>query len=167
MMLAPIMVFSIVCVVNCTGGYEKDTRVQCPHQPLIAVDGQDVILPCYVEPPINVITLTTEWSLNATLVHVYRNRNDDISLQDEEFRGRTSLFHERMESGNISLKISAVKKTDAGNYSCFLPKLHSDLKRGYITLVVEDKEKHGSPTDSCSNMGASIAVVSILIIMVI
>ena len=106
------------------------------HQPIKALVGQDIILPCHLEPQFNVTTLTVEWRLSATLVHVYRNRKDDLTLQHKDFRGRTSLFHDEMSNGNISLKISSVTEADAGNYTCFVPRLHSEFRRGYISLIV-------------------------------
>lgn len=106
------------------------------HIPVKAVVGDHVILPCHLEPPFDVKTLTVEWKRNKTHVHTYRHRKDDPSIQAENFKGRTSLFREEMTRGNISLKLTNVSELDAGNYTCHVPKLHSQVKRGNVTLIV-------------------------------
>ncbi|KAI3375989.1 hypothetical protein L3Q82_016517 [Scortum barcoo] len=70
--------------------------------------GDDAILPCHLEPPFNVNNLTVEWKWNETEVYIYRSRKPYLDNQDENFKGRTSLFHEEMEKGNISLKVTNV-----------------------------------------------------------
>ncbi|XP_073331569.1 butyrophilin-like protein 2 [Pagrus major] len=102
-------------------------------QPVKALVSDDVILPCHLEPPLDVTTLSVEWRHGPALVHVYRNRRDDPVSQDQNFKGRTSLFQDEMTRGNISLKLTSVTEQDAGNYTCSVPK----LQRSYVTLVVE------------------------------
>ena len=106
------------------------------HEIIKALRGQDVILPCYVEPPVDVRNLTVEWRHSTTLMHVYRNRKDDLTLQHNEFKRRTSLFHDEMGKGNVSVLLSRLNKEDEGDYTCFIPKLKSDMRRGYVSLIV-------------------------------
>uniref|UniRef100_A0A671UN37 Ig-like domain-containing protein n=1 Tax=Sparus aurata TaxID=8175 RepID=A0A671UN37_SPAAU len=101
-------------------------------QPVKALVSDDIILPCHLEPPLDVTTLSVEWRRGPALVHVYRNRRDDPVSQDQNFKGRTSLFQDEMTRGNISLKLTDVTEQDAGNYTCSVPK----LKRSSVTLVV-------------------------------
>ncbi|XP_030286879.1 myelin-oligodendrocyte glycoprotein-like [Sparus aurata] len=101
-------------------------------QPVKVLVSDDIILPCHLEPPLDVTTLSVEWRRGPALVHVYRNRRDDPVSQDQNFKGRTSLFQDEMTRGNISLKLTNVTEQDAGNYTCSVPK----LQRSYVTLVV-------------------------------
>uniref|UniRef100_A0A3Q0RSR9 Ig-like domain-containing protein n=1 Tax=Amphilophus citrinellus TaxID=61819 RepID=A0A3Q0RSR9_AMPCI len=104
-------------------------------EPVKANVGQEVILPCHLEPPFNVSTLTVEWKRNNTFVHLYRSRKDDPTSQDNQFKGRTSLFPEEMKKGNISLLLRNVSQADEGLYICHVPKLHSQVRKGNITLT--------------------------------
>ncbi|KAM8748319.1 butyrophilin subfamily 1 member A1-like [Acanthopagrus schlegelii] len=101
-------------------------------QPVKVLVSDDIILPCHLEPPLDVTTLSVEWRRGPVLVHVYRNRGDDPVSQDQNFKGRTSLFPDEMTRGNISLKLTDVTEQDAGNYTCSVPK----LQRSSVTLVV-------------------------------
>uniref|UniRef100_A0A671TS64 Ig-like domain-containing protein n=1 Tax=Sparus aurata TaxID=8175 RepID=A0A671TS64_SPAAU len=77
-------------------------------QPVKVLVSDDIILPCHLEPPLDVTTLSVEWRRGPALVHVYRNRRDDPVSQDQNFKGRTSLFQDEMTRGNISLKLTDV-----------------------------------------------------------
>lgn len=105
-------------------------------EPVKAYVGEDVILPCHLEPPFNVSTLTVEWKRNATYVHVYRSMKHNPNLQHSHFTNRTSLFCHEISMGNISLLLRNVSKEDEGNYTCHVPKLHSQVRKGNITLEV-------------------------------
>uniref|UniRef100_A0A671TQ41 Myelin-oligodendrocyte glycoprotein-like n=1 Tax=Sparus aurata TaxID=8175 RepID=A0A671TQ41_SPAAU len=109
------------------------------YQPVKVLVSDDIILPCHLEPPLDVTTLSVEWRRGPALVHVYRNRRDDPVSQDQNFKGRTSLFQDEMTRGNISLKLTDVTEQDAGNYTCSVPKLH----RSSVTLVVEPPPARG------------------------
>uniref|UniRef100_A0A667X2Y5 Ig-like domain-containing protein n=1 Tax=Myripristis murdjan TaxID=586833 RepID=A0A667X2Y5_9TELE len=86
-----------------------------------ATDGGEVILPCWVDPRTDVRDRTVEWKKDKVdIVHVYRHGADDDDLQKERFRGRTSLFHDEMATGNLSLKLSNVTMNDSGTYRCSL-----------------------------------------------
>ena len=105
------------------------------HEPVKSTVGDDVILPCRLEPPFDVTTLTVEWKHRGTKVHLYHSKKNHVSDQDENFRGRTSLFYDEMIRGNISLKLNNVTEGDAGNYTCFVPELN---KRGNVTLIISE-----------------------------
>ena len=106
------------------------------HEPVNVTIGDDAVLSCHLEPEFDAKTQTVEWRRDQTIVHVYRNRDDDPAHQDESFRGRTSLFREEMIRGNISLKLTNVTEQDAGEYMCFVPNLRGQAKKGYVTLIV-------------------------------
>ncbi|XP_071315753.1 myelin-oligodendrocyte glycoprotein-like isoform X2 [Trachinotus anak] len=119
-------------------------------QPIIAAPGDDVILPCHLDPPLNVQRFTVEWSRpdlkpdpsdqlrRQKLVYLYRNRQEILHNKIPSYVGRTRLFTEELKRGNISLKILNVTSTDAGRYRCFIPKLG---KESTIQLVVDPDYK--------------------------
>lgn len=98
----------------------------CP-KPLIKVEeGVDVSLPCHLDPPRDVSGYTVDWKRDGQErpVHVYRDRMDDPVSQMGDFRNRTSLNHENLRRGNLTLCISSVRLSDTGSYKCFVPKLY-------------------------------------------
>ncbi|XP_051251012.1 uncharacterized protein LOC127360618 isoform X1 [Dicentrarchus labrax] len=128
---------------------DADSDVIGSDKPVTVTVSDNVILPCHLEPPFNVRNLTVEWKRGETIVHIYTNRKDDPGRQDKNFRGRTSVFHEEMIRGNISLKLTSITELDAGSYTCFVPKLQSQVRRGFVNLTVEpveQKKDKGSPT---------------------
>lgn len=103
------------------------------NEPGRAVVGQDVILPCHLQNQADVTGETVEWTYNNTEVHVYRHMKDDADSQDKKYKNRTSLFHNEMTKGNISLKLTNVTEKDAGNYTCYVPKL---VKKVTIVILI-------------------------------
>ncbi|KAI3375795.1 hypothetical protein L3Q82_003745 [Scortum barcoo] len=83
-------------------------------------------------------------------VYLYRSRKPYLDNQDENFKDRISLFHEEMEKGNISLKVTNVTEVHAGNYTCIVPQLHSQVRKEKVILIVDpvEKSKNGSQIDS-------------------
>uniref|UniRef100_A0A8P4K9U5 Ig-like domain-containing protein n=1 Tax=Dicentrarchus labrax TaxID=13489 RepID=A0A8P4K9U5_DICLA len=162
----------VLCVrVPC---FSADSDVIGSDKPVTVTVSDNVILPCHLEPPFNVRNLTVEWKRGETIVHIYTNRKDDPGRQDKNFRGRTSVFHEEMIRGNISLKLTSITELDAGSYTCFVPKLQSQVRRGFVNLTVEpveQKKDKGSPThknnrqpENVGNDTAAIIGIAVVII---
>ncbi|XP_053199615.1 uncharacterized protein LOC128384063 [Scomber japonicus] len=105
-------------------------------QPIVATVGDDVILPCQLKPAQDVSVLTVEWTradLNPIFVHVQRAGQETTSAKHESYQGRTSLPIDGLNQGNISLKLSRVKLSDGGNYTCYIPHIN---KESFVELVV-------------------------------
>lgn len=105
-------------------------------EPVRAEVGDDVILPCHVRPEYDMTALTVEWKCQNAVVHMYKSRKDNLDSQDKKFKGRTSLFTDEMTRGNVSLKLTKVTEEDTENCTCYVPRLHSKVRRGYVTLIV-------------------------------
>ncbi|XP_035771888.1 myelin-oligodendrocyte glycoprotein-like isoform X1 [Neolamprologus brichardi] len=117
--------------------------------PIIAAPGDDVILPCHLEPMFDVQGLTVEWSKpdmkpdpsdrlsRVEYVHLYRDRQEVPDMKMASYFRRTELFMDDMKHGNISLKILNVSEEDNGRYRCFIPKLRSTVKSAIVELVVD------------------------------
>uniref|UniRef100_UPI003AB02C4B butyrophilin subfamily 1 member A1-like n=1 Tax=Centroberyx gerrardi TaxID=166262 RepID=UPI003AB02C4B len=98
-------------------------------QPIIAVAGDDVILPCQLEPAITAVTRTVEWTrpdLNPQYIHVHQSGRLIVHDQNPLYKYRTVLFLDELRNGNVSLKLFRVKLSDEGKYRCFIPSLRSE-----------------------------------------
>ncbi|KAM9400851.1 myelin-oligodendrocyte glycoprotein-like isoform 2-T4 [Salvelinus alpinus] len=116
--------------------------------PVVALAGDDVILPCFLKPSVNAEDMVVEWTelyLKEENVHLYRERNVHLYLdgrdsnvdQSTSYRGRTSMFHEELKNSNVSLKLTRVTLSDAGRYRCFIPTLTSQVKETTVQLIVD------------------------------
>ncbi|KAF1380941.1 hypothetical protein PFLUV_G00169290 [Perca fluviatilis] len=107
-----------------------------PSQPIVATVGNDVILPCSLEPTEDVAAKTLEWTrsdLNPIFVLLRHAGQNFVQTKHPSFEGRTRLFFDELKHGNISLKLSKVKPSDAGRYKCYIPKLNTE---SFVELVV-------------------------------
>ncbi|XP_034148402.1 butyrophilin subfamily 1 member A1-like isoform X2 [Esox lucius] len=94
-----------------------------PTEPIVAVAGDDIILPCYLKPNISVEDMTVDWlNLDYMDERVYRYQNGRIIEVDQipSYTGRTSLFKEELWRGNTSLKLTRVQGSDEAQYKCFI-----------------------------------------------
>ncbi|XP_034146643.1 butyrophilin subfamily 1 member A1-like [Esox lucius] len=138
---------AVICLLTllsvCSAQY--DVQVVGQSEPVVAIVGDDVILPCSLRTTIRTVGAvdeSVEWQrpdLHPKEVHFYRSREDYNDDQNNNYRGRTSLFYEEMKNGNISLKLTGVKLSDAGNYTCFVPTLKSLDQKDSVQLVVASK----------------------------
>ncbi|XP_034532718.1 uncharacterized protein LOC117807508 [Notolabrus celidotus] len=121
---------------------EGQSRVVGSTRAIVASPGEDVILPCHVEPSVNVVSFTVEWSKKDLhpdrnrYVHLYRNYQEVPNIKISSYEKRTELFTEDLRRGNISLKILNVTLEDEGMYRCYLPKLRSRTRFSIVQLVV-------------------------------
>ncbi|XP_067380034.1 butyrophilin subfamily 3 member A2-like isoform X5 [Channa argus] len=105
-------------------------------QPVVAKVGDDVILPCHLEPAVDVATKTLEWTrsdLKPTYVYIWYAGQDYVNMKNPSYKGRTSLFTDELKRGNISLKLSNVTPADEGKYRCYIPDRNEE---SVIELVV-------------------------------
>ncbi|XP_029112265.1 butyrophilin subfamily 1 member A1-like [Scleropages formosus] len=141
-----------------------------PADPVVAVAGEDVVLPCYLKPNISAVDLSVEWFRVQTkdpLVHLYRDHEDRNEKQIPSYRRRTSLFPEELRNGNTSLKVKNLRGSDNGEYKCLVQsgKFYDDssievlikavgtqpvisiegYKEGGISLVCESKGWYPQP----------------------
>ncbi|XP_026225119.1 butyrophilin-like protein 2, partial [Anabas testudineus] len=128
-------------------------QVVGPPQPVVAVVGEHIILPCHLEPAVDARSMAVEWTrpdLKPRLVLVWR-AGQKLNLDDENpsYRGRTSLLTDKLKNGDISLKLFKVKLSDGGKYKCYVPTLNRDsvfelvvgaVSSPVISLVEIDKD---------------------------
>ncbi|NXO04585.1 MOG protein, partial [Rhinopomastus cyanomelas] len=106
---------------------QADFPVVGPKHPLLAAVGQDVVLPCRLSPATDTRRLEIRWIRTqfSETVHLYRNGEDIRREQLREYAGRTELDKEGLSSGILDLRISGVRPSDEGQYTCTVQDAHS------------------------------------------
>ncbi|XP_035856374.1 myelin-oligodendrocyte glycoprotein-like isoform X2 [Sander lucioperca] len=124
--------------------------VVCPTL-IEAVEGDAVTLRGSLSPPVNLTPYTLDLKrldLSDDLVHVYRDGEDHFPPQSHHYRGRTTLIHEDLIRGTVTLQISSVNLSDTGPYEVYVP----DLKaRCVFYLTVERKANRSKRNDSSTS----------------
>uniref|UniRef100_A0A8C9QR81 Ig-like domain-containing protein n=1 Tax=Scleropages formosus TaxID=113540 RepID=A0A8C9QR81_SCLFO len=153
---------SCVWCFSCVLFFTESFEVLGPADPVVAVAGEDVVLPCYLKPNISAVDLSVEWFRVQTkdpLVHLYQDHEDRNENQIPSYRRRTSLFPEELRNGNTSLKVKNLRGSDNGEYKCLVhytisvsvavgtqPVISIEgYKEGGISLVCESKGWYPQP----------------------
>ncbi|XP_074479944.1 butyrophilin subfamily 3 member A2-like isoform X2 [Sebastes fasciatus] len=107
-----------------------------PPRSVMAMVGDDVVLPCQLDPSMNAVSMTLEWGrpdLDPRFVHVWHDGQELLTDQNEAYKGRTSVSIEKLKHGDMSLTLSTVKISDNGTYRCYTPK---QSKEYFVELLV-------------------------------
>ncbi|XP_074555318.1 butyrophilin subfamily 3 member A2-like [Halichoeres trimaculatus] len=98
--------------------------------------GEDVVLPCQLEPPINAVPMTIEWGrpdLDPRFVFVWHQGQELAVDQNEAYRKRASLSIDNLKRGDLSLMLPKATISDNGIYRCYIPK---QGKEYFVELTV-------------------------------
>ncbi|XP_030286834.1 butyrophilin subfamily 1 member A1-like [Sparus aurata] len=107
-----------------------------PSQPVVALVGDDVTLPCRLEPATDASDMRLEWArpdLSPGFVYVRAKGQERVAHRQPSYRGRTSVSIDRLKDGDVSLKLATVKVSDEGTYRCLFPELG---RAAFINLIV-------------------------------
>uniref|UniRef100_A0AAX7SCT6 Ig-like domain-containing protein n=2 Tax=Astatotilapia calliptera TaxID=8154 RepID=A0AAX7SCT6_ASTCA len=113
-------------------GYSQEA----PTKQIVALLGDDVVLPCFLKTPVDASQLQLEWArthLTPGFIYMWEKNKENVELKQPSYIGRTSLSFYKPEHGNISLTLSKVQLSDQGPYRCLIPKLG---QRSYVHLIV-------------------------------
>uniref|UniRef100_A0A671TPF3 Ig-like domain-containing protein n=1 Tax=Sparus aurata TaxID=8175 RepID=A0A671TPF3_SPAAU len=119
------------------------------HQPIVALAGDDVILPCQLQPLVSVsseMLLWTKPGLDPKYIHVHEAGRPMLMNQNRSYYNRTALFVDQLMNGNVSLKLFRVKLSDAGRYTCIID---SKKMEASVQLIVDELQNVKSES-SCS-----------------
>ncbi|XP_069580693.1 butyrophilin subfamily 3 member A2-like [Brachyistius frenatus] len=116
--------------------YQSQTQEISTSQPITALVGDDVVLPCRLEAPSGGVQVTVEWGrpdLNPRFVYVWYDGQEVLDDQNKAFEGRASLSFDKLKHGDFSLKLSEVKYSDNGRYRCYIPEQKTEY---FVELLV-------------------------------
>ncbi|KAM3590711.1 uncharacterized protein V6R79_014763 [Siganus canaliculatus] len=140
---------------------QKDSQLICSHQPIVALVGEDVILPCRLEPPMGPGAGRVLWSkpgLDRKFILVYHQGRMIREEQNPAYEKRTFLFEDQLKDGNVSLKLSGVKVSDEGTYVCAheaaAKTMHVNVMVGAVSKpAVKDASNASGPFLRCESSG--------------
>ncbi|XP_069031611.1 butyrophilin subfamily 3 member A2-like [Embiotoca jacksoni] len=118
--------------------YQSQMQEISTSQPITALVGDDVVLPCHLEAPSGGVQVTVEWGrpdLNPRFVYVWYDGQEVLDDQNKAFEGRASLSFDKLKHGDFSLKLSEVKYSDNGRYRCYIPEQKTEY---FVELLVGD-----------------------------
>lgn len=114
-----------------------------------ALVGEDVVLPCLLDPPRDAAQMTVEWGrpdLEPRFVFVRHAGKEHLAHQNQVYKGRTSLSEDKMKDGDVSLKLSDVRHSDNGRYRCYIPK---EIEGHFVDLLVGEYKVEEPPDMTC------------------
>ncbi|KAB0339575.1 hypothetical protein FD754_023817 [Muntiacus muntjak] len=102
----------------------KEFIVMAPSDPIVAVLGGEVLLPCSVSPPMSAEDMELRWfrSKFSEAVFIYQDRLEQKEEQMAAYAGRTSLVRDLLNQGKAAVRIQNVNISDNGLYTCFFRK---------------------------------------------
>ncbi|XP_028424381.1 myelin-oligodendrocyte glycoprotein-like isoform X2 [Perca flavescens] len=135
-------------------GLAGEHRVVCPTL-VEAVEGDAVTLGGSLSPPLNLTPYTLDLKrldLRDDVVHVYRHGQDHFPPQSHHYRGRTTLIHEDLIGGTVTLHISSVNLSDSGPYQVYVP----DLKARCEFYLTVERKANGTKRNDFSTSGPPV-----------
>uniref|UniRef100_A0A2K5HAL1 Myelin-oligodendrocyte glycoprotein n=2 Tax=Colobinae TaxID=9569 RepID=A0A2K5HAL1_COLAP len=132
--------FLLLLLLQVSSSYAGQFRVIGPRQPIRALVGDEVELPCRISPGKNATGMEVGWYRPpfSRVVHLYRNGKDQDGEQAPEYRGRTELLKDAIGEGKVTLRIRNVRFSDEGGFTCFF-RDHSYQEEAAMELKVEGK----------------------------
>ncbi|KYO25312.1 hypothetical protein Y1Q_0010018 [Alligator mississippiensis] len=93
-----------------------------PDQPVTAIVGEEIVLPCHLSPNMSAENMEVRWfrSEFTNYVHLYRDGRDQFGGEMPEYRTRTAFWKDGLTHGNVSLRILNIRPSDEGQYTCFV-----------------------------------------------
>nr|XP_048674511.1 butyrophilin subfamily 2 member A2-like isoform X6 [Caretta caretta] len=97
-------------------------RVMGPGHPVTAIVGENIVLPCHLTPRMSAENMEVRWFRSEffSVVHLYHGGKDQNGEQMPDYHGRTELLKDGIQDGNVSLQILNIRRSDEGQYHCFL-----------------------------------------------
>ncbi|XP_028462170.1 coxsackievirus and adenovirus receptor homolog isoform X2 [Perca flavescens] len=119
----------------------RTVRLQVPDLNVVAVPGDDVILPCQAAGSSIRVLEWTRPDLEPDIVLLYRDGRLNTYDQHSSFKDRVELVDRDLKDGDVSLTLKNVSRHDAGTYECRVASGDTDriIPIGTIRLQVPDQ----------------------------
>lgn len=125
---------------------KSEDRLNCREQVKAEV-GKSVVLPCIAEPQQDLRMV--HWKKGNERVCLHRTTSTDPKVHPD-YKGRAFLFNNNFTSGNCSMKLSEVKQSDNGTYTCIVSFIKSNTQRNVkecsVTLLVTSPPHSTTPS---------------------
>ncbi|XP_059570995.1 butyrophilin subfamily 1 member A1 [Alligator mississippiensis] len=111
------------CIILCICKVESALfTVVGPDQPITAIVGEEIVLPCHLSPSMSAKNMQVRWfrSEFTNYVHLYRDGRDQFGQQLPEYERRTAFWKDGITDGNVSLTILNMRPSDEGQYKCLV-----------------------------------------------
>uniref|UniRef100_A0A3Q3B2Q2 Immunoglobulin V-set domain-containing protein n=1 Tax=Kryptolebias marmoratus TaxID=37003 RepID=A0A3Q3B2Q2_KRYMA len=94
-------------------------------------------------PEYNPLVIWTRSDLKPSLVHLRRDEEDDLKDQNQDYRHRTSMRPDFLDTGNFSLTLRKPRISDSGNYICRLGDGREEWRVTEVQLKVQGEQQAG------------------------
>ncbi|XP_007948077.1 butyrophilin subfamily 1 member A1-like [Orycteropus afer afer] len=92
-----------------------------PPEPILALVGEDIDLPCHLSPNVSAEHMELRWFRKkiSPAVLVHRDGRQLDREQMLEYQGRATLVKDNITAGHVAVRIHGVRVSDDGEYWCF------------------------------------------------
>ncbi|XP_021485876.1 butyrophilin-like protein 1 [Meriones unguiculatus] len=118
--LAGCLLPLLLLVSEGVSGEASQFSVMGPAEPVMALLGTDATLPCQLSPEQSAAHMDIRWyrpRLTPAAL-VFSNGQEQGEQQMPEYRGRTRMVRNAIDSGRVALQIQQVQASDDGQYHC-------------------------------------------------
>ncbi|XP_036958150.1 V-set domain-containing T-cell activation inhibitor 1-like isoform X3 [Acanthopagrus latus] len=106
---------------------------------VVVEEDSDAVLPCLISTEEDISGELFDWKKDGQeevfLYDAGIHYNNSVPGQDDQFKGRVSVFQDQLQNGDASIKITRTKMVDSGTYSCDFPR-RPWIQTSIIELVV-------------------------------
>ncbi|XP_030287146.1 uncharacterized protein LOC115590037 [Sparus aurata] len=85
-----------------------------------------------------------EWDCSNRTVHLYENRSDQPEKQHQDYKDRTEMKKDLLETGDLSLTLNYPKETDTGRYRRRVYNEEGGMREKRVTLKVKGNIRNRS-----------------------
>ncbi|KAG8455181.1 hypothetical protein GDO86_001394 [Hymenochirus boettgeri] len=125
--------------------------------------GGTVNMACHfqMKKEINIQGITVYWEYIAAEGHrkeviKFHNGTENLSTQNQDYKGRVSILKEELFKGHAILEIRDVQMADTGRYVCIISEKASDYKSVTLAVQAQYKDIHTVITDILTPAGDTV-----------
>ncbi|CAI5670058.1 unnamed protein product [Oreochromis niloticus] len=115
---------------------------------------RSVLLPCQFSGfiPDDPTVMWTRSDLDSKSVHLRREGGDDLTGQNQRYRGRTLMRSDALDTSDFSLTLRKPQLTDSGNYTCSISDGREELRLRDVQLLVKDQKVEVKVTEGSESV---------------